>query len=65
MALRAQLKLVLMADKVIIAETDDPGIWQAAFQAIQGDASSLSRNDEAEIEWVPEVESEDTVAKDQ
>jgi len=56
MALRAQLKLILMADEVVIAETDDPQVWQAAFQAIQGDASTLSRKDEPEIEWVPEEE---------
>ena len=56
MALRAKLRLVLMADEVTIAETDDPQIWQAAFQAIQGDTSSLSRNEGEEIEWVPEEE---------
>jgi hypothetical protein len=56
MALRAKLRVVLMADGVTIAETEDPRIWQAAFQAIQGDGSSLSGGDDEKIEWVPEEE---------
>ena len=36
MALKAKLKLILTADDVTIAESDDPRIWQAAFEAIQG-----------------------------
>jgi len=58
MALRARLKLTLTADDVIVAETEDPQIWQAAFLAIQGDASALtpSQDEDATVEWVPEEE---------
>jgi len=58
MVLKARLKLLLMADDVVIAETDDAKIWQAAFQAIQGDDSGLpgGKSDEAAVEWVPEEE---------
>jgi len=58
MALKARLKLVLMAEDVVIAETDDPQIWQAAFQAIQGDAGRLQPevDEDAAVEWVPEEE---------
>jgi hypothetical protein len=58
MALKARLNLVLMADSVVVAETDDPQIWQTAFQAIQGDASGLGPkvDEDAQVEWVPEEE---------
>jgi hypothetical protein len=58
MALKARLKLVLLADEVVVAETDDPQVWQAAFQAIQGDASRLQpeQDEDASVEWVPEEE---------
>ena len=38
MVIKAQLKLILTADNVVIAESDDAKIWQAALQAIQGAA---------------------------
>lgn len=56
---KAHLKLILMADDVVVAETDDADIWRIAFQAIHGDGSSmgLERTREAELaEWVPENE---------
>jgi len=58
MVIKARLKLVLMAEDIVVAETDDPRIWQAAFQAIQGDASSLQPepDEDATVEWVPEEE---------
>jgi len=61
MAIKAQLKLILQADDVVIAESDDPRIWQAAFQAIQGaDVEKvLGRSGPATdsgIHWVPEEE---------
>jgi len=61
MAIKARLKLVLMADDVVVAESEDTEIWQAAFQAIQGIGTSgkLGNHsaDEAEVEeWVPEKE---------
>jgi len=58
MALKARLKLVLMADEVTIAESEDPQIWQAAFQAIQGDQTGLqpAPAEENSVEWVPEEE---------
>ena len=61
MAIKAQLKLILQADDVVIAESDDPRIWQAAFQAIQGaDVEEvLGRNGPATdsgIHWIPEEE---------
>lgn len=58
MVLKARLKLVLMANDVVIAESDDTQIWQAAFQAIQGDAAGLrpEADDDADVEWVPEEE---------
>ena len=61
MAIKAQLKLVLLANDVVIAESEDSVIWQAAFQAIQGaDINQVlgnadSSQDEA-IGWVPEEE---------
>ena len=61
MVIKARLRLVLTADNVVVAESDDPTIWQAAFQAIQGanveqvlGTKSIS-NDER-IDWVPEEE---------
>jgi len=58
MAIKATLTLILKADDVVIAESDDAQIWQAAFQAIQGDASALSPavEEDAQVEWVPEEE---------
>jgi len=58
MVIKARLKLVLMAEDIVVAETDDPQIWQAAFQAIQGDASQLQpeRDEDATVEWVAEGE---------
>jgi hypothetical protein len=57
--LKARLKLILMADDVIVAETDDAEVWRIAFQALHGDraAAGLDRREEAELaEWVPENE---------
>ena len=58
MALKARLTMILKANDVVIAESDDPQIWQAAFQAIQGDASALGPavEEDAQVEWVPEEE---------
>ena len=61
MVIKAQLKLILTADNVVIAESDDPQIWQAAFQAIQGAnvdqvlGMGNAEQDEG-IDWVPEEE---------
>jgi len=57
--LKAQLRLILMADDVVVAETDDAEIWRIAFQAIhggQGSASFDHAQDAALAEWVPENE---------
>ena len=61
MALKAKLKLILTADDVTIAESDDPRIWQAAFEAIQGadiedSLGAAGKRQELAIEWVPEEE---------
>jgi len=61
MAIKARLKLILTADDVVIAESDDPKIWQAAFQAIQGanieQVLGVKNPDQDEgIGWVPEEE---------
>ncbi len=61
MAIKAQLKLVLLANDVVIAESEDSVIWQAAFQAIQGTdidhvlGPATPSQDDA-IGWVPEEE---------
>ncbi|MBE0634873.1 hypothetical protein IH601_02605, partial [Candidatus Bipolaricaulota bacterium] len=61
MGIKAQLKLILQADNIVIAESDDPKIWQAAFQAIQGAdvetvlGISAGRKDRG-IDWIPEEE---------
>lgn len=61
MAIKARLRLVLTADNVVVAESDDPNIWQAAFQAIQGAnveevlGTKPVGQDEG-IDWVPEEE---------
>lgn len=61
MAIKARLKLTLTADDVVVAESDDTRIWQAAFQAIQGANAeqvlgiSAPEQDEG-IAWVPEEE---------
>jgi len=62
MVLKARLRLILMADAVVVAETEDPQIWQAAFEAIQGgiEASAFdarqARPEVDSIDWVPEEE---------
>jgi hypothetical protein len=61
MAIKARLRLVLTADNVVVAESDDPNIWQAAFQAIQGanieQVLGTKPIDQDEgIDWVPEEE---------
>ncbi len=58
MALKARLTLILKADDVTVAESDDPEIWQAAFEAIQaGLSTSPLRKADADLaEWVPEDE---------
>ena len=58
MVIKARLKLVLTADNVVVAESDDPTIWQAAFQAIQGAnveqvLGMKPANPEEGIDWVP------------
>jgi len=58
MAIKARLTLILKADDVTVAESDDPEIWQAAFEAIQaglGD-STFQKADDDLTEWVPEEE---------
>ncbi len=60
MAIKARLKLILTADDVVVAESDDATIWQAALQAIQGAnveqvlGTKPSREDD--VPWVPEEE---------
>jgi len=58
MAIKARLKLILKADDVTIAESEDPEIWKAAFDAIQTGLSggALGKADEELSEWVPEEE---------
>jgi len=61
MALKARLKLTLMADDVVVAECEDADIWQAAFRAIQGNdpqglASGGPLSDGGDVAWVPEEE---------
>jgi len=60
MAIKARLRLILTADDVIVAESDDPTIWQAAFQAIQGanveQVLGKQSSPEEDIAWVPEEE---------
>jgi hypothetical protein len=34
MAVKANLRMILMADDVVVAESDDPQLWQAAFRAM-------------------------------
>jgi hypothetical protein len=56
MALNARLRIVLMADDVVVAESDDSDIWLAALGAIRGvntdSVPSLRKSDLDE--WVPE-----------
>jgi len=58
MVIKARLMLILKADDVTVAESDDPEIWQAAFEAIQAGlvGSTLKKQDEDLVEWVPEDE---------
>lgn len=61
MVIKAQLKLILTADDVVIAESDDAKIWQAALQAIQGaDIEQVLGNSESAldkgVDWVPNEE---------
>jgi hypothetical protein len=61
MAIKARLKLTLMADDVVVAECEDAQIWQAAFRAIQGNdfKDLLPENrtsDLSDVGWVPEEE---------
>ena len=61
MAIKATLRLILTADDVVVAESDDARIWQAAFQAIQGAnveqvLGTSAPDQDAGIDWVPEEE---------
>jgi hypothetical protein len=58
MAITARLTLILKADDVTVAESEDPEIWKAAFEAIQTGLGSgaLRKVDEELSEWVPEEE---------
>ncbi len=58
MVIKARLKLILKADDVTVAESEDPEIWKAAFEAIQTGLSgtTLRSADEELSEWVPEEE---------
>jgi hypothetical protein len=56
MAVNAKLKIVLMADDVVVAESEDSDIWLAALGAIRGvhTDSPLSLRKSDLDEWVPE-----------
>jgi len=61
MVIKAQLKLILTANHVVIAESNDPMIWQAALQAIQGAnvdqvLGTPGSVEDKGIDWVPEEE---------
>lgn len=58
MAIKARLTLILKADDVTVAESEDPEIWKAAFEAIQTGlgGGGLRKADEELSEWVPEEE---------
>lgn len=61
MAIKAHLKMILTADEVVIAETEDPRLWQAALHWIQGGGSDprLERcpvESGAAVDWAPEQE---------
>ena len=61
MAIKARLRLILTADDVVVAESEDARIWQAAFQAIQGAnveqvLGTSAPDQDAGIDWVPEEE---------
>jgi len=58
MAITARLMLILKADNVTVAESEDPQIWKAAFEAIQSGlgGGGLRKADEELSEWVPEEE---------
>jgi hypothetical protein len=60
MVLRAKLKLVLKADDVVVAESDDPQIWSAAFAAIHegldGRTFGSPPPQDEPIQWVPQDE---------
>jgi hypothetical protein len=59
MVVTARLKLILMADDVVVAESEDPDVWQTALDVVRGrTAPSVGqREDRAEgdlAEWVAE-----------
>jgi len=62
MAIKARLTLILKANDVVVAESDEPAIWQAAFDAIQtGDVEAAFPGvdvvaSQDDIEWVPNEE---------
>lgn len=60
MAVTAKLKLILMADDVIVAESEDPDAWQVALDAVRGRAASGGAPKNSEVgelaEWVSEEE---------
>lgn len=59
MVIKARLKIVLTADNVVVAESEDPEIWQAAFQAIQGAGLRGVLGETApqdDVPWVPDEE---------
>jgi len=59
MAVKAKLKLILMADDVVVAESEDPDVWKTAFVGIHGGGStgggaSGDRTEHDTVEWVSE-----------
>ena len=62
MAIKARLSLILKANDVVVAESEDPVIWQAAFDAIQrcavgaGFPGPSQEDGGEEIEWIPAEE---------
>ena len=62
MAIKARLSLILKANDVVVAESEDPVIWQAAFDAIQsgnlraGFPEPAEQKQTNDIEWVPHEE---------
>jgi hypothetical protein len=60
MAVKAKLKLILMADDVVVAESEDPDVWKTAFVGIHGGGSPGGATDggpaehDTTVEWVSE-----------
>ena len=46
MTVKAQLKVQLLADSVLVAESDDQGLWRSVFAAIQSGKTDLTSDRE-------------------